>query len=88
MKRAEIVQALEGSVNQLRNEMIAVLQKLVSIPSVTGDEGKAQEFMRQNYEALGLDVRVLYANRAAVYPIPRSVTPGSHLRAVPTSLEF
>ena len=70
MKRAEIVQALEGSVNQLRNEMIAVLQKLVSIPSVTGDEGEAQEFMRQNYEALGLDVRVLYANRAAVSSHP------------------
>ena len=68
--RSEIVQELEKSVNHLRNEMIDVLQKLVSIPSVTGDEGKAQEFMRRNYEALGLDVRVLYANRAAVSSHP------------------
>ena len=50
---------LEKSVNSLRNDMIDMLQKLVSILSVTGNEGQAQDFMRRNYDALGLDVRVL-----------------------------
>ena len=67
---SKTVQALERSVDSLRNDMIAMLQKLVSIPSVTGNEGQAQDFMRRNYEALGLDARVLYANRAVVSSHP------------------
>ena len=68
--KSKTVQALERAVDSLRNDMIAMLQNLVSIPSVTGNEGQAQEFMRRNYDALGLDVRVLFANRATVSSHP------------------
>jgi hypothetical protein len=51
--------------DSLRNDMIDALRKLVSIPGVTGDEGQAQDFMRRNYDTLGLEVRVLCANRTA-----------------------
>jgi hypothetical protein len=51
--------------DSLRNDMIDALRKLVSIPGVTGDEGQTQDFMRRNYDALGLEVRVLCANRTA-----------------------
>ena len=54
------LQTLEKSADSLRNGIIDVLQKLVSIPSITGDEGQTQEFMWQNYDALGVDVRILY----------------------------
>jgi acetylornithine deacetylase len=68
--RSETAQALERAVDNLRNDMTATLQKLVSIPSVIGDEGQAQEFMRRTYEALGLDVKILYADRAKVSSHP------------------
>ena len=53
---SKTAQALERSVDSLRNDMIAMLQKLVSIPSVTGKEGQAQDFMRRIYEALRIGV--------------------------------
>jgi acetylornithine deacetylase len=68
--KTQIVEALEGAVDHLRSDMIHALQRLVSIPSVTGHEGQAQEFIRQNYEALGLDVRILCADRAKVSSHP------------------
>ena len=51
---------------RLREEMAACLQELVMIPSVTGNEGRAQDFMRRQYEALGLKVHTFTADRAKI----------------------
>ncbi len=75
--------AIEKAVNSLRNDMIDTLRKLVSIPSVTGNEGQAQDFLRQNYETLGLDVRVLYADRAKVSSHPAFCDSGKPLAGRP-----
>jgi len=68
--RQETAQALAKAADSLRDDMTAALRKRVSIPSVIVDEGKAQDFMRRTYEALGLDVRVVYADRAKVSKHP------------------
>lgn len=70
MRTSKTVQALEKAADSLRNDMVAMLQKLVSIPSVTGQEGQAQEFIRRSYEALGLEVQVLCADRSKVSSHP------------------
>ena len=45
-----------GGVDQRREELIDVLSKLVRIPSVVGDEGKAQKAVSQLYKEAGLRV--------------------------------
>jgi len=47
-----------------------MLKKSVFVPSVTESEGQAQDFMRRTYDALGLEVRVLNADRAKVSSHP------------------
>ena len=46
--------------------MIDTLAELVRIPSVVGNEGPAQEFMRQQYEGLGLEVKTFEADKNKV----------------------
>ena len=60
------IEVVGSAVDGLRNEMIQTLQALARIPSVTGDEGRAQEFMCQQYEALGLENHLLVAERSKV----------------------
>lgn len=56
-------QAIGRAVLGLREEMIEMLAELVKIPSVTGDEGPAQEFVKKAYEGLGLQVETITASR-------------------------
>ena len=44
-------------VESRRDEIIGFLSKLVSIPSVTGDEATIQTFLGERLTGLGLDVR-------------------------------
>lgn len=53
-------------VDHLYDEMISVLQDLVRIPSVTGEEGPAQAFIKTQYQMMGLDVHSLEADRSKV----------------------
>jgi acetylornithine deacetylase len=57
---------IETEVDRLREEMIAALAELVRIPSVVGNEGPAQDFMRRQYESLGLDVKTFEADKDKV----------------------
>jgi acetylornithine deacetylase len=52
---ANIKDALEAAVDRMRPEIIESLQQLVRIPSVTGDEGQAQQFISELYTATGLE---------------------------------
>ena len=58
---ANIRDALETAVDRMRDEIIDTLQRLVRIPSITGNEGKAQEFVHCLYETAGLEVLALEA---------------------------
>ena len=57
---------LDTVISQYRDEMIETLAELVRIPSVVGNEKPAQEFMQQQYESLGLDVKAFEADKNKV----------------------
>ena len=65
--------ALETAVDRLRDEMVHILTDLVSIPSVVGSEGSAQDFMRRQYESIGLEVQTFEANKEKVRAHPAFV---------------
>jgi acetylornithine deacetylase len=65
-KAREVVE----EVGRMRDEMVTVLQQLVRIPSVSGNEGDAQKFVRQQYESLGLEVFSLEADRERIESHP------------------
>src|ERR1044071_9931602 len=50
--RKKIVETIDGN----REKAIKFLQDIVSIPSVTGDEGKIQAFLDAYLKKVGLDV--------------------------------
>lgn len=70
---------IENVVDRLRDEMIDSLVRLVRIPSMVGNEGAAQDFMRQQYEGLGLNVKTFEANKDKV---------GQHSAYVESGLPF
>jgi acetylornithine deacetylase len=49
-------QALLDLIDHKRDEAVTFLRDMVTIPSVTGDEGPIQEFMRAHLEKMGLDM--------------------------------
>jgi len=66
MTKENIKKEIDVAVDRLRQEMIDTLAGLVRIPSVVGSEGPAQEFMRRQYENLGLDVTTFEADKNKV----------------------
>ena len=50
---------ISKEVDNQKDEIFKTIQKLIRIPSVTGDEGEAQEFIFKLYLSLGLDVKKL-----------------------------
>jgi acetylornithine deacetylase len=64
------IDAISDSVDQLEEEMVSTLQRLVRIPSVIGNEGPAQEFLRQEYGSFGLEARSVVADRTQVEKHP------------------
>ena len=53
---AKLKATIISEVDKLQDDIISTLQQIVQIPSVTGNESMAQEFLRQLYDASGLDV--------------------------------
>ena len=64
--KEKIKTKIEVEVDRLREEMIAALAELVRIPSLVGNEGPVQDFMRRQYESLGLDVKTFEADKDKV----------------------
>jgi acetylornithine deacetylase len=56
MKYLEIQKRVCDEIAGMKEEMVATLRELVRIPSVVGEEGKAQAFMEEKYHCLGLKV--------------------------------
>ena len=45
-------------VEEKKNELIELLRKIIQIPSLTGEEGEAQEFLAKYLKNLGMQVSV------------------------------
>jgi acetylornithine deacetylase len=63
---SKVKEKLETVIVGLREEMVDTLAELVRIPSVVGSERPAQDFMRRQYEDLGLDVKTFEADKHKV----------------------
>jgi acetylornithine deacetylase len=63
MDRAQCRSLVSEQVENSRDELIALTQQLVRIPSVVGDEGEAQQYVERLYRDLGLGVDVFEADR-------------------------
>src|SRR5512140_2399005 len=70
--RARVCDTIAG----MREEIVSALQELVRIPSVVGEEGKAQGFVEERYRSLGLAVTPLLADPAAVRAHPSFIETG------------
>ena len=68
---------LVKSVDALRSEMVATLQRLVQIPSQTGREGRAQELVAQLMRDQGLEVDVWEPDLEQLAPYAASLTLGA-----------
>src|SRR5688572_25682792 len=71
---AKQINAILDAVNELRPQIVGALQRLVQIPSETGQEGSAQEAVAEMMLAAGLDVDVWEPDRSALLPFAESVT--------------
>lgn len=70
MKQKEIINTICARIDTQFDESVHCLQNLVRIPSVTGDEGHAQEFVSNLYEVAGLNVSQLVADKTKVEKHP------------------
>lgn len=53
-----IEERIRNKVEENRDEIIGLLKALVKIPSMTGEEGRAQALVAEQYKAIGLDVDI------------------------------
>lgn len=51
-----IKQEIFNEIDRMKEEIVHTIQELVRIPSVVGDEAKAQDYVEELYRSLGLDV--------------------------------
>jgi acetylornithine deacetylase len=70
---AEFVEAIAGVVDERRGESVRLLQELVRVPSVTGDEGAVQEVVERAFRERGLAVDVWEATPEEISPYKEHV---------------
>ena len=70
---SKIKNGLAAAVNRLHDDMIHTLTELVRIPSVVGNEGDAQSFIRQLYSDLGLKLHTVEADKKKLRDHPAYV---------------
>jgi acetylornithine deacetylase len=56
MNKAQLAQAIDRQVESQLDDMIGLLQRLVAVPSVTGDEGAVQDAIEPEMARRGLEV--------------------------------
>ena len=61
---------VDAAVDALRDELVAFLQSLVRVPSVSGGEQRAQRTIAAKYESLGLTTEVIASERSALAEHP------------------
>ncbi len=70
---AELTQAIARVVEERRGESVRLLQELVRVPSVTGDEGAVQEVVERAFRERGLAVDVWEASPEEISPYKEHV---------------
>ncbi len=68
-----IQQKVFDQIDSMQDQIINTISELVQIPSVIGNEGNAQLYVKNLYEKLGLDVKVFEADRDKVSKHPAYV---------------
>jgi acetylornithine deacetylase len=63
-----LAEAIARAVEDRRDEVVGLLQELVRVPSVTGDEGEVQKVIERAFRERGLDVDVWEATPEEVSP--------------------
>jgi acetylornithine deacetylase len=63
MDKESLQKKIKEIADNSKEAIYETLTKLVQIPSVVGEEGRAQEFMAKLYDKLGLEVHVFEADR-------------------------
>jgi len=76
MVSLEEIRKITSGVEALRGDMVRCLQELVRIPSVVGEEKKAQSYMATLYRDLGLEVKTITADYTRVCRHPAFVESG------------
>jgi len=64
----DLARAIRGAVRARREDAVGLLQELVRVPSVTGDEGAVGEVVRRAFSERGLDVDTWDATREETEP--------------------
>jgi acetylornithine deacetylase len=59
---ADLVDKISSAVESSRDELIGFLQKLVQLPTLPGQEQRAQHFVADKLRSLGLDVDIISSN--------------------------
>ena len=73
----DIQQKISNAVDDLEQDYVRTLPQLVRIPSVVGDEAKAQRFMAELYRSFGLDVVVFEAQIDKISNHPAFIDTGA-----------
>ena len=76
MNPAEIQKKVCAEIAGMRDEIVSTLQALVRIPSVVGDEGRAQLFMEEKFRSLELQVISFLPDRDKVKAHPAFIETG------------
>ncbi len=72
--RSERVQRIMAAVDERRDELVAFVQELVRVPSVTGQEGEVQALVAARFRATGLETDVWEPDPAILAPYAEHVT--------------
>jgi acetylornithine deacetylase len=79
MEKNRAFEKVEEEIGKQEEALINTLQQLVRIPSLTGQETEAQEFMESRYHSLGLDVETFCADIEEIKQHPTYVEiPGTY----------
>jgi acetylornithine deacetylase len=75
-KKSQIKNEIKKKIDSSRDEVFQMIQKLVQIPSVVGQEGEAQKWMASLYNSLGLKVVRVVPEKESLQKHPGYVETG------------
>jgi acetylornithine deacetylase len=75
-KRQELAASINAAVEKNRDDIVEFLRGMLRIPSVTGEEGKVQEYVAKHLRTMGLEVKVWDPDKAKMKEHPEFVETG------------
>ncbi|MCF8035033.1 MAG: ArgE/DapE family deacylase [Desulfarculaceae bacterium] len=77
MELNTLSEKIRAAVDELTPDLIRCLQELVRIPSVVGNEARAQDYMNSLYQGMGLEVRTVLPDIEALRGHPAFIDTGA-----------